>query len=185
VKPDRALIAFFLCAQLMGCTMTVGDRASSGESVEIEFGVVKRQQAISSDRAGEADLAGGYIGMANGQITAAAGSDVARRLASGRAYMYTITRTSGETITFATEKQFIVKGDCVAIERGFTVNLRMVPDSMCEGKSTKGKAKQLARSLSFAAEQCQQAKRQLMLAQSEDQLAQSSSQVEEACQYRR
>jgi hypothetical protein len=60
-----------------------------------------------------------------------AGQQVAKLSSSKQAFEYTILMGGTSTITVVTDEAGMRIGDCVAVERGPYVNLRLAADSRC------------------------------------------------------
>lgn len=97
-------------------------------------------------------------------------------------YVYEIEKASGAIVKLATEKGFFVERDCVAIEKTSLTNLRLVDDSVCRDLK---KQQSMSRTLAIAARQCELAKRQVVLAQSEREVFKANEEVIRLCQFSR
>lgn len=81
-----------------------------------------------------------------------------------------------------TDKAFFVEGDCVAIERGGGLNLRLVDDGVCQGGIDE---KRELSKIEKAAALCALDKRQLIIALSESQIKEANRRIHADCQYDR
>lgn len=95
-------------------------------------------------------------------------------------YLYTIKTLDGDTVRVVTEKDFFSRLDCIAIEKGHSYNLRLVDDEFCRTPNRDPKLIQAHRE---KVNDCMQAKRQMVIAQSDRELVVSSQRVESSCQF--
>lgn len=166
---------FLLLPAVSACTVQLNQRWD--RSSAIELGRVAKVETQARDSVSPEAEIGGLSAVA---MMTESESNLAfiNSLLPRTMQVYTITSSDGRTTYFASEKSHIGIGDCVAIERGPSPNLRRVGDRYCDGT---GKAK--LSELETAATQCLLAKRQLMLAQTDTQLAAASRQVQALCQF--
>ena len=88
-------------------------------------------------------LVGGTIGLVSGRDRSGsnqalrtvaggvAGQQIAKRASSKQAFEYTILVGGKSTTTVVTDEAGMRVGDCVAVERGAYVNLRLAADRQC------------------------------------------------------
>ena len=120
-------------------------------------------------------LFAGVSGLqASQQMLDVVGNNLARMASQQQAFQYTILIGGTQTITMVTDQAGKRVGDCVSVERGQFNNLRLAPDSMCNPQPARTAQAQPA---SFApstaaevnaAEACNQAKDQLLAADSDE-----------------
>jgi len=119
---------------------------TGGALVGGALGLLSGRGQSSSNRALRA-VAGGVVGQQVGKLTS-----------SKQAFEYTILMGGTSTITVMTDEAGMRVGDCVAVERGPYVNLRLAADAQC-APGAKPPA-----SASRDAEACTQAKDELLAA---------------------
>ena len=133
------LAALALAAGLVGCSPVWAQTSVSyGKITAVKPVTVENTQA----QVGGA-LFGGVIGLATGRgqsgsnraLRAAAGGvagqQVGKLASSKQAFEYTILMGGKSTTTVVTDEAGMRVGDCVAVERGTYVNLRLVGDAQC------------------------------------------------------
>jgi hypothetical protein len=133
---------------------------------------------LSSGRSTRSQVASGIGGAALGALATSA-------LEGDRlAYAYTLRYSDGTVTRFVTEKGYLQEGDCVAVERGRHDNIRRVPSSLC---STARQPGQAAPAIDPMIEQnarlCEEAKDQLLAAESEADINLAARKVEILCAY--
>jgi outer membrane lipoprotein SlyB len=128
-----------LVAALIACT-------SIEAQTSVSYGTITAVKEVKLDdpraQVGGA-LVGGAIGLISGRgqsgsnkalRTAAAGvagQQLGKLAGSKQAFEYTILMPGTSTITVVTDEAGMRTGDCVAVERGAYVNLRLAPDARC------------------------------------------------------
>ena len=158
--------------------------AKKGTNVTIRHGVVESSKPVEfqSSAAGGA-LVGGIIGynmntdkskskQMRRTVGAAALGGAARRSAEGdlTGMEYTVKITDGSVVKIATDQTQIHKGDCVAVEQsGDNANIRRVDSTMCEKRSEKA-IKQLEDEIQEEAQECLDAKQQMLGAETDEQM---------------
>jgi outer membrane lipoprotein SlyB len=140
----------YLLAPFIGlCAIVSGPSLAqrAGQSVNVQFGVVRSAQEIDLDsNAPSGALIGGTLGIIsaggrstartvrNGIIGAGAGGALGGATQGSRRGMsYTVAMMDGSTTTIVTDQRDIREGDCVAIERvRDTSNIRRAASSYCD-----------------------------------------------------
>jgi outer membrane lipoprotein SlyB len=119
-------------------------------------------------------LIGGGIGLATGSGQsrsnralrgiggAAAGGALTRMGTNTQAFEYTILMGGRQTVTMVSDEAGLRVGDCVAVERGQFNNQRLVDDSRCAPGVTAAPA------AVAEADACNQAKQQLLAAETDE-----------------
>ena len=166
---------------LAGCT-----NQEAAPEINIEYGKIKSKTPFSNNPPRGATVAG-YRQLEQVPITklldtTQVAQNVAQVSANAGGYVYEIEKTNGSIIKLATEKGFFVERDCVAIERTSLTNLRLVDDSVCRDLK---KQQAMRRTHSLAAHQCELAKRQVILAQSDREVFKANEDVIRLCQFTR
>ena len=86
---------------------------------------------------------------------------------------------NGDTSNFITEKGYLQVGDCVSVERGQYANIRRVASVLCsEGQQATAQPTHLR-----SAEQCHEAKSQLLAASTEEEIEAAARKVTIICDY--
>lgn len=118
-------------------------------------------------------LVGGALGVATGSGQsrsnralrgiggAAVGSRVAGAASGATGFEYTVL-IGNQTTRITTEQAGLRVGDCVSIERGQWNNIRLAPDERCDAAMTRAAPEDVG-----AAAACEQAKQQLLEANSD------------------
>lgn len=128
---------------------------------------------IARDRSTRSQLASSAGGAALGALAT-------RALEGDRlGYSYRLRFNDGSISQFITEKGYLHRGDCVSVERGQYANIRRVPNSMCEGGTTAAVDPVHLRD----AQQCSDAKDQLLDAKTDEELQLASRKVDVICQF--
>ena len=184
------LMILALVVALAGCSSNSGNR---GKEVTLSYARVLQVERITKPSAVPAGvIVGGLTGLlltrnsastgkrAVGTLGGAAiGGALADSMNDRNAYQYLLEYRDGERSRFVTEKGFIRKGDCVAVERGQHSNLRRVESNLCTNKLPAEPPKELLAS----ANQCHEAKDQLLQAKTDDEVTQASRKIRILCQY--
>ncbi|MFT7133839.1 MAG: hypothetical protein ACI81O_002558 [Cyclobacteriaceae bacterium] len=174
----RALITTLL-VWTSGCTVML-DSESEMPS-QIDFGTIENVESTSPLVITKYDLIGGYGGLLNSSSKASKDPEIADHLHLD-ARRYTIRDQEGRVVNFVTDKAFFVEGDCVAVERGETPNLRLLDDGICEGDTHE---KSVPTEIEKAAARCALDKRQLMIALTDAQIRDANRRIHSDCQYER
>ena len=122
--------------------------------------------AVGSGRSGSNRALGGIGG-------AFAGQQIGRLTTQQQVFEYTIL-IGGQTITMISDQAGKRVGDCVAVERGAFNNLRLVADSKCgpapgaAARPNPAPAPRPTQADTSAASACDQAKEQLLAAETDD-----------------
>lgn len=169
---------------LLSCWITASQAAKKGANVTIRHGVVEssKQVEFQSSAAGGA-LVGGIVGynmntdkssskQRRRTLGGAALGGAMRRSAEGdlSGMEYTVKITDGSLVKITTDQTQIHKGDCVAIEQsGDNANIRRVDSTMCDKESEQA-IKQLEEELQEEAQECLDAKQQMLGAETDEQM---------------
>lgn len=128
---------------------------------------------LSRNSSGRKQVASGIGGaVLGGLATAALEGD---RLG----YSYRLRFANGDTSNFITEKGYLQVGDCISVERGQYANIRRVAPILCSGSQTVAADREHVRE----AEQCHEAKDQLLAASTEEEIAAAARKVSILCEY--
>lgn len=127
-------------------------------------------------------LVGGGIGLATGSGQsgsnralrtvggAAAGRGVGTLAGRSQAYEYTVLVNGTTTVRIVSDQAGKRVGDCVAVEQGQYSNIRLVPDARCTPPAPRTAASAAAETTSdiAAASACEQAKAQVLAAETDE-----------------
>lgn len=129
---------------------------------------------LARDRNPGRQVAAGVAGAAlGGLVTAALEGD-------RRAYQYRLRFVNGNETDYITENGFLQPGDCVAVERGDYANMRRVSNALCEPGP---RPREIQTKSITEANQCHEAKDQLLAARTDEEIEQSSRKVKILCQF--
>ena len=167
-----------------GCETPGSPRA--GAAMSVQYGVVQSVQEVqaSANTGGGAAL-GGLAGLAaaagtggsrNQQLAGAAGGALLgglianQRAANQRLMQHTVRLNNGSSVAVVTEHQNIAVGDCVAVEQGRHANIRRVSSVMCNDLADTSRPAYTSTHQANVreAEECEQAKREVLNAQTEE-----------------
>ena len=174
--------SLFMMIVLAGCATKSG-----GTKVQLDYGTIESKELVTGNIK-DTTLIGGYMGMEAipvGPEATEANKNKNIKNASDTIpakYRYTITKLNGSSVKVVTGKDFFARKDCVAIEKGHSYNLRLVEDSICQSGKVGPKA---LKAKQKPASDCVQAKRQMIIAQSDREFADSRQMVEVSCQFSR
>lgn len=93
-------------------------------------------------------------------------------------YSYRLRYANGDTTSFITEKGYLQVGDCVSVERGQYANIRRVAAVLCSGRQSVAAEQKHVRE----AEQCHEAKDQLLAASTDEQIEAAARKVSILCE---
>ncbi len=166
------------------CQTTGGARP--GTAMSVQYGTVQRVEEVQADaNTGTGAALGGLTGLAvaagtggsrNQQLAGAAGGALIgglianQRAANQRLMQHTVRLNNGASVAVVTDHHNIVVGDCVAVEQGRHANIRRVSPVMCnELANTSRPAYSSTHQANMReAEQCEQAKSEVLNAQTEE-----------------
>tara|TARA_R110000850_G_scaffold194442_1_gene321004 strand:- start:256 stop:846 length:591 start_codon:yes stop_codon:yes gene_type:complete len=187
------LIAAMSLPLLLATTPTFAQKA--GQSVRISTGIVESVQRVTlQSEAGTGALVGGALGLLSGSgkssskkarntiIGAGAGGALASVSQGSRnGVAYTILTTDGNAIRVITDQTEIIKGDCVVVEEnGSTTNVRRVTSTACDAASARAR-EELQSSFQMEANECHNAKQQLVEATTAEQVDLARRKMEILC----
>ena len=183
------LAVVFLVA---GCSST-GSPSARGYELRVRYAEIydiERVRLPSNAPAGA--VVGGFTGLVlsrnssgRKQVASGVGGAVLGGLATAAlegdrmGYSYRLRFMNGETSNFITEKGYLQKGDCVSVERGEYANIRRVAPVLCASGETAAADQKHVRE----AEQCHNAKEQLLAASTDDEIEAAARKVSIICEY--
>ena len=184
-------VLFGLCV-LTGCAST-GSTAARGYEIRVRYAEVVDIDRVKLPSAAPAGaVVGGFTGLVlsrnssgGKQVASGVGGAILGGLATAAlegdrmGYSYKIKFGNGDLSNFVTEKGYLQVGDCVSVERGTHANIRRVASVLCEqDQGTAAHTKHLRE-----AEQCHEAKNQLLAASTEEEIDAAARKVTIICEY--
>ena len=187
---------FYTCCAVTLCLSSGPAMAQkAGQSAKITTGIVDQRERVElQSEAGKGAVVGGTLGLlsAGGKssskkarntiIGAAAGGALSGAAQGDRSGMaYTVRTGTGSTIRVITNQTEVQVGDCVVVEEvNNTANIRRVTATMCEAESARA-VTELQPSLNAEANECAQAKQQLVEVTNADDFDLARRKVEILC----
>lgn len=187
----RVLTVLVIASFVVSCASNSGGRARESS---IRYGEITRVSRVPVPSVAPAGaIVGGFTGL-----VLARGSNPGRQAAAGlggallgglvtsalegdrRAYQYHVRLNNGSETDYITENSFFRTGDCVAVERSVHVNLRRVSNALCESPP---RERQIVKKRDEEAQQCHDAKDQVLAAATEADLESASRKVRILCQF--
>ena len=174
--------------------------AAAWAQTSIQYGRITAMQMVTQENA-RAQTGGAIVGGALGASLgsgrsgsnralggiggAFAGQQLTRMATNNQAFEYTILIGGTSTIRFVSDEVGFRVGDCVAVERGGFNNLRLVADSKCAAPPRQAQAAprpaQPTASERREADACNQAKEQLLAAETEEAFDRAERRVRLLC----
>jgi len=188
----KTVISVLLLGLLL--TACANNSSSRAREINIRYGEVVRISRVPVPSAVPAGaIVGGFTGLvlardrnpgrqvASGIAGAALGGLVTSALEGDRrAYQYHLRFVNGTETDYITENGFLQTGDCVAVERGDYANIRRVSNALCESGP---RPREIQAKSTTEASQCHEAKDQLLLASTDEEIEQASRKVRILCQF--
>jgi outer membrane lipoprotein SlyB len=170
--------------------------AQSSKMVSVAYGTItgvnQQERDTSGGKAGGA-LVGGLVGLYTGKGKstsnkalrtlggAAVGSAAGGTMARGTEMVYTVNLVSGGTVRIIMDSGNFRSGDCVAVEQGgASANMRRVSDEFCRNYAKVPQQYKVEHEKE--ADECAQAKQQLLDAQTEDAIKAAQMKMNILCQ---
>ncbi len=188
----RVLVILVIAGFVAGCANNSG--SSRARESSIRYGEITRVSRVPVPSAVPAGaIVGGFTGL-----VLARGSNPGRQAAAGiggaalgglvasalegdrRAYQYHIRFVNGSETDYITENSTFLTGDCIAVERREHANLRRVSDALC---GSPPRTRQVIEKRNTEAQQCHDAKDQVLAANTEADLEAASRKVRILCQF--
>lgn len=188
----KIALGLVLVSILVGCASNSG--STRARQMNIRYGEVIRVSRIQTPSAVPAGaILGGFTGLVLGrnsntgrQAAAGVGGALLGGLATSalegdrRAYQYRIRYNNGSETDYITENNFFREGDCVSVERMQHANLRRVSNALCESPP---RAREVIQKRASEANQCHDAKDQVLEAITEEEIEQAARKVRILCQF--
>jgi outer membrane lipoprotein SlyB len=184
-----------MTALLSAMLFTTG-YAQASEMVSVAYGTVtgvnQQQRDTSGGKTGGA-LVGGLLGLYTGKGKstsnkalrtlggAAVGSAAGGTMARGTEMVYTVSLVNGGTVRIIMDSGNFRSGDCVAVEQGgASANMRRVSEEFCRNNASVPQQYKVEHEKE--ADECAQAKQQLLDAQTEDAIKAAQMKMNILCQ---
>lgn len=174
-----------------GCASS-GSPSARGYELRIRYAEVTEIERVKlPSNAPAGAVVGGFTGLVlsrnssgRKQVASGVGGAVLGGLATAAlegdrmGYSYRLRFANGDTSNFITEKGYLQRGDCVAVERGEYANIRRVASVMCAGNQTAADNEHVR-----DARQCHEAKELLLAASTDEQIEAAARKVAIICEY--
>jgi hypothetical protein len=199
MRIQLALGSIIMALALVACTNS-GSQMTRGYEMKVRYAEItgiNREPLPSVAPVGA--IVGGFTGLllsrnrsvgsqvASGVGGAALGGLATKALEGERlAYNYELRYMDGSLARFISEKGYLQKGDCVLVESGKTSNIRRVARTLCsppESKAATAAPTPVEPAHVRDANQCHEAKEQLLAASGEEEINAAARKVEIICQY--
>ena len=174
--------------------------ARQGTAMSVQYGVVQSVEGVQAEaNTGGGATLGGLAGLAvaagtggsrTQQMAGAAGGALLgglianQRAANERLVRHTVRLNSGASVAVITENQNIDVGDCVAFEQGRYANIRRVSSVMCNALADTSRPAYTTTHQANVreAEECEQAKREVLNAQTEEAIRLAQMRMRALCE---
>lgn len=191
----KTLVTSALALTMIGCASDGLDRRNKNSTMQISYGVVENVEEIDlQSEAGKGAAIGGLWGlavnsrgnsgdMATGAAVGALIGGLTTKIAEGssQAWGYMVKRDDGTVVKVVSDNSHLTQGDCAVIETGETTNIRRVASEMCQADLSATTKEAIDESHREDADECNQAKQELLAAQTNDQLERAKMKVEVLC----
>jgi len=180
------LIATAVVGSILTTACETPGGARPGTAMSVQYGVVQSVQEVQAEaNTGGGAALGGLTGLAvaagtggsrNQQLAGAAGGALLgglianQRAANQRLMQHTVRLNNGASVAVVTDHHNITVGDCVAVEQGRHANIRRVSSVMCNDLADNSRPAYTSTHEANVreAEECEQAKREVLNAQTEE-----------------
>jgi outer membrane lipoprotein SlyB len=186
VSRALAAIAALLAMTLVGCASNQPatrstHNAASKVATSVQYGRIEDiQQVVAAPNYAAGALIGGALGLlvtANhssasqvaGTVAGAGLGALVAKETAGSAEKFTVRLVNNSTVDIVSENQDIQLGDCVAVEQQQHVNIRRVSSVMCSTPTSDPAYQLINNSALQESAQCQEAKLELLNANTTDQ----------------
>jgi len=180
--------------------------SEAAAQVRVQYGRITNVQTTTVDNSTSQNvgtLVGGAVGLVSGSGQsgsnralrglggAAAGRGVGTMAGRSQAFEYTVLVDGMTTVRVVSDQAGKRVGDCVAVEQGQFANIRLVPDSRCAGRTQPAPAKAAPAKAAPApapaaadvqqASACEQAKAQLLAANTDEEFDRAERRMRLLC----
>lgn len=185
-------VALAVALVLAACASS-NSSSARGKEVRVRYAeVIEIDRVKLPSNAPAGAMVGGFTGLvlsrkSSGakQVASGVGGAVLGGLATAAlegdrmGYSYRLRFRNGDVSNFITEKGYLQVGDCVSVERGEYANIRRVAAVLCEESAGPGLHPTHLRQ----AEQCHEAKDQLLAASTNEEIEAAARKVSIICEY--
>lgn len=189
----RLAYPIIVIACLLSACASSGSSSARGYELRVRYAEVTDIQRVRlPSNAPAGAVVGGFTGLilsrnssGRSQVASGIGGAVLGGLATAAlegdrlGYSYRLRFLNGDTSDFITEKGYLQEGDCVSVERGQYANIRRVAAVLCADS----RAAAIDQKHLREAEQCHEAKEQLLAASTEDEIEAAARKVSILCEY--
>ena len=193
-------IAIVTVTSMLSTACETPGGARSGTAISVEYGVVQKVNEVRAEsNTARGSVLGGLAGLAvaagtggsrNQQVAGAAGGALLgglianQRAANQRLKQHTVRLNSGASVAVTTDHHNIVVGDCVAVEQGRHANIRRVSSVMCNdlAEASRPGYAPVHQANIREAEECEQAKREVLNAQTEEAIRLANMRMRALCE---
>lgn len=191
-RSGTLFLALASICTLVGCASS-GSPAARGYELRVRYAeIVEIERVKLPSNAPAGAVVGGFTGLVlsrnssgSKQVASGIGGAVLGGLATAAlegdrmGYSYQLRFRNGDSSKFITEKGYLQIGDCVSVERGEYANIRRVAPVLCaDGQGASAQATHLRE-----AEQCHEAKSQLLAATNDAETEIAARKVSILCEY--
>lgn len=191
----KRVVVSLLALAMIGCASDGLDRRNKNSTMQISYGKVQSVEEINlQSEAGKGAAIGGLWGlaansrgnssdMARGAAVGVLVGGLTTKIAEGssQAWGYMVQRNDGSVVKIVSDNSHLVAGDCAVIETGETTNIRRVASEMCQANLPVETQKSIDDSHRDDADECNQAKQELLASDTDEQLERAKMKVEVLC----
>lgn len=163
--------------------------------MQISYGKVQSVEAIDlQSDVGKGAAIGGLWGLAatsggnssdmvGGAAVGALLGGLTTKISEGssKAWAYMVQRNDGSVVKVVSDNSHLAAGDCAVIETGETTNIRRIAPEMCHASLPVETREAIDNSHRDDANECNQAKQELLAAQTDEQLDRAKVKIEILC----
>lgn len=191
----KAVIISVITLVVAGCASDGLDRRNKNSTMQISYGKVQSVEDINlQSEVGKGTAIGGLWGlaansrgnssdMAAGIAVGALIGGLTTKIAEGssEAWGYMVQRNDGSVVKVVSDNSHLVVGDCAVIETGETTNIRRIASEMCQLNLPAESREAIDESHRNDADECNHAKKELLAANTNEQLDRAKMKVEILC----
>lgn len=191
----KVIVISALALTMIGCASDGLDRRNKNSSMQISYGNVQSVEEINlQSDAGKSAAVGGLWGlalnsrgnssdMASGAAIGALLGGLTTKISEGssQAWGYMVQKSDGSVVKVVSDNSHLTAGDCAVIETGATTNIRRVAAELCHSSLPPETRNIIDGSHRDDAVECDEAKQELLAADTIDQLDRAKIKVEVLC----
>ena len=191
----KVIVISALALTMIGCASDGLDRRNKNSSMQISYGKVQSVEEINlQSDAGKSSAVGGLWGlainshgnssdMASGAAIGALLGGLTTKISEGssQAWGYMVQKSNGSVVKVVSDNSHLTAGDCAVMETGETTNIRRVAAELCQSSLPPETLNVIDGSHRDDADECNEAKQELLAANTVDQLDRAKVKVEVLC----